>query len=77
MIVAIGYIAEKPPKRCNDLLSGPLLIQTTISPKKGFARFVIQDLKCYRDEKGGILPVIGLDEIEWTENGELLIGEVE
>ena len=76
MIVAVGYKSEKPPERIKRLLSGPLMTQSTIFGKKGFMKFQIQNLKSYRDEKGGIFPVIGSKEIQWREDGELLIGEV-
>lgn len=77
MIVAIGYKSERPPERIKNLLSGPLMRQSTIRGKKGYMRFMIQNLESYRDEKSGILPVIGMKEISWREDDGLLIGEVE
>ena len=75
MIVAVGYRGG-PSKRAKKLLSGPLLVQSTICPKEGFSRFLIQDLKAYRDDKGAVAPVIADDEIRWRKDEDLLIGEV-
>jgi len=77
VVVAIGYKGGEPSKRAKNLLSGPLLTQSTICPVNGFSRFLIQDLKSYRREDGGVYPVISDEEIRWHEDGELLIGEVE
>ena len=76
MIVAVGHKLKKPPERVKVLLGGPLMTQSSIFGIQGFMRFQIQDLKAYRTDDGGILPVIGMDEIKWHLDGELLIGEV-
>ena len=76
MIVAIGFKSAKVPDRVKVLLGTKLVLQKSIGGKKGYLNFAIQDLKAYRNAKGGFLPVIGEKSIKWREQDNLLIGEV-
>lgn len=76
MIVAVGYKSTEPPVKIKHLLGGELMIQKSIVGIHGYISFCIQDLEAYRTENGGILPVIGMKEISWREDSDILIGEV-
>lgn len=76
MVVAVGYKSAKPPVRIKSLLGGKLMVQKSIRGIHGYMIFCIQDLQAYRTEKGGILPVISDNRINWKEDNGILIGEV-
>ena len=78
MVFVVGIKTELPSDRVKLLLGGnSFLTQTRSTALHGYNRFVTRDLECLRDSGGSIKPFLSDESIEWEDQGEIIIGNIE